>query len=83
MSVSAVLAYIHVKDILITEINHARHLKHLGRVLGPTIAKTLHIGGLTKGRKIQIKGKSRSMKFVHNVDYDIIKITGESNLHIM
>ena len=49
ISVSSVL-----KSILIIEMNHTRHLKHLERLSRPHLAKNLHFRGLTFGRKIKL-----------------------------
>ena len=50
------------------------HVKHIGRL---SIANGKQYSGrLHFGRKKTSMEDSSSMKFTHNVDYDMIKITG-------
>ena len=51
MCVSVALASVHVKSIVIIEINHITHVKYLGRLSETNFDKNLHSGRLTFGRK--------------------------------
>ena len=69
-----------LQSLLIKEIfNHTRHLKYLGKISGPNVAKNLYFIGLTFRRKIKSMEHSRNLKCTHNVDQGTIKITHEGN----
>ena len=57
-----------LKSILLIEINHTRHLKHLEMLSGPHFANSLNFGGLTFGSKIKSMESSGNRKFTHNID---------------
>ena len=64
-----------LKTVLTIEINHITNVNYLDRVSGANVGKNLHSGRLTFGREKKSIEGSRSMKFTHNVDYDLITIT--------
>ena len=66
-----------LKAILIIEINRITHVKHLGRLSGANLGKNWYSGRLTFGRKNKSMGGSRNITCTHNIDYDMMEITGE------
>ena len=80
MCVSAVLENKMVKSILIVEVNHITHVKHIGRRSGPNCGKNLYFRGLHSETKIKSMESSTNMKFTYNVDWDMVKMVGEENV---
>ena len=60
-----------LKSILITELNHTRHLKYLERISGPNLE-----GGLFWEKKIKLNGKQQKHEiytYIYYVNQDRIK----------
>ena len=68
-----------LKSILIIDVNHITHVKHMGRRSGPKFGKHLYFRAYF--RKInQSMENSTNMKFTHNVDLEMMKIVDEENV---